>query len=134
MAARRNLWLRITREYVASKCDDKGRQLETNISPQMLHGIKSLRKRIKDSEIVIVEADKGKVITVSQYESYLRQGEVHTSKDTPISLEDARKCQVANNSIAKMLGNVFCIGAATGVSGRERAMSNLASMATSIPI
>ena len=119
LATRRSLWLRTARTFLAQNCDDRGRQLESNITPNMAAGIKSLRKRIKESEIVIVESDKGKVTTVSSFESYMRQGHLHTAPDKIITLEEARQCQINNNNIARVLGNVFNISTATGGSGRE---------------
>ena len=71
LAAKRRLWLNTAQTYINNNCDKQGWQSEMNITPSMAAGIKNLRRRIKEGELVVIEADKGKVITVSSMESYM---------------------------------------------------------------
>ena len=87
LQARKSCWRRATEEYIRENCDEAGNQLESNLSPALTRGIKKLRRRIKEREIVVMESDKGWVITASSYESYLRQGKVHTANDEIIDME-----------------------------------------------
>ena len=42
-------------------------------------------------EIIIIESDKGKSFTMSSMESYLRQGNLHTSVDKEVDMDKVKK-------------------------------------------
>ena len=48
ISARRTALLRTTEESIRANCDLKGQQVESNLTPSLVAGIKSLRRRIKD--------------------------------------------------------------------------------------
>ena len=100
-------------------------QLESNISPAVSRGILKLRKRIAEGEIVVIESDKGKTVTVSSMDSYLRQGQAHTANDDVITINEVKTSQRLNTATARMLGNVFAVGSGLGPAARLRVMANL---------
>ena len=48
----------ITETYIREKCDQRGNILETNLSNEETSGLKSLKQRIKNGEIVVAPTDK----------------------------------------------------------------------------
>ena len=48
ISARRSALLRTAQEYIGANCDQKGQQVESNLTPSLVAGIKSLRRCIKD--------------------------------------------------------------------------------------
>ena len=55
--------LESVKKYIQENCSESGRQ-EVNISQDELEGIKSLRRRIKDEDLVIMETDKSKKLSI----------------------------------------------------------------------
>ena len=49
--------MEVFRKYVREKCDSRGRQ-ESNLTPAQRRGMKSLKKRVENGEIVVVPTDK----------------------------------------------------------------------------
>ena len=52
-----------------------------NLTQKEKNGMKSLKKRIKDGEIVVTSTDKSSRFAVITKEQYLESGYTHTSKD-----------------------------------------------------
>ena len=70
--------------YKQQHCTGEGNQ-RSNLSHQQRLGLQSLRKRIKDKQVVICKSDKtGKLIPVSP-EVYQQMGNVHIGDDREIS-------------------------------------------------
>ena len=61
-------------EFVKEECDNNGRQKVNNLTAHQCIGLRKLKKRVSQGEIVIIESDKGKRLTASSIESYERQG------------------------------------------------------------
>ena len=58
----------IYKDYMASSCDEKGRIKQPNLSKQELRGLRSLLKRIKDREVMVLPPDKsGKLLLLVGY-------------------------------------------------------------------
>ena len=68
-----------------------------NLNPKERIGLRKLRKRVNDGEIVILEADKGNRFVVSSMDSFERQGDVHVVKDRKISQEEKEQTQARMN-------------------------------------
>ena len=45
LQSRKNFWRKATVDYMARNCDERGTQMESNVSPALSRGIKKLRKR-----------------------------------------------------------------------------------------
>ena len=74
---------------VIENTSDKGQNLDKGLRD----GIKSLKKRSEEGEIVITETDKSGKLCVFSMEEYIAAGEVHTSKDKKIDEEDLKDIQ-----------------------------------------
>ena len=63
-------------------------KVKDNLSMMEKRGLKSLKKRVADGEIIVCQTDKSGKFCVLTREEYLEAGEVHASKDRKIDLED----------------------------------------------
>ena len=63
----------IFQEYVKKNCNDNGKQ-QSNLNKSQSRGLKSLRKRIKEGEIVITPTDKTGNLAVFSRESFEEAG------------------------------------------------------------
>ena len=73
-------------------CDSKGRQTNS-LTRDQANGLKSLKKRSGDGELVVLETDKtGKFCSVST-EKFLEMGSKHTKDDKVIDQADLENIQ-----------------------------------------
>ena len=80
---RRGMNEKIYNDYRRETCNKKG-EVKGNLSEEETDGLKSLQKRMRDQEIIIVKTDKsGKMCAMSRDE-YLRMGREHTMRDEKI--------------------------------------------------
>ena len=81
----------------------------TNLPFNEIKGIQSLKKRIKNNEIVVSQTDKSSRFAILTLKQYLESGNVHTEKDEKISWNKIRYLQGQVNShvwwISKIIGN-----------------------------
>ena len=74
---------RIYSEYRKEECNKKG-DVRGNLTEEEKDGLKSLQKRMKNQEIVILKTDKSGKMCVVTREEYIRMGQEHTGKDAEI--------------------------------------------------
>ena len=55
---KKDLLLNGVKEYIKDNCDEKGRQKKTNLTKTETKGLRKLRKRVKEREIVVMTSDK----------------------------------------------------------------------------
>ena len=58
---------------------------ESNLSPDELKGLKSLKRRIKAGELVVCDTDKSRRFAILSRDQYVKSGLVHTVNDLEIS-------------------------------------------------
>ena len=97
------------KQYMREKCDDEGRQ-ESNISKEELRGLKTLKKRVKNEEIVVLPTDKSGRFGVMSMENYMRAGSKHTGKDEKVEMSVVTKTQNELNGNMSMAIKFFRIG------------------------
>ena len=81
-----------------------------NLDKDLRDGIKSLKKRSKDGEIVIVETDKSGKFCVFSMEEYLKAGEVHTKNDKKVDEKELREIQKTVNATCSLFLKIFKVG------------------------
>ena len=59
----------------------KNGEQPTNLTESQQIGLKSLKKRVKEAQIIILKTDKSGKLCVATVEEYIRMGQVHTGKD-----------------------------------------------------
>ena len=74
------------RSWVRDNCNHQGDQ-KMNLTGEEQRGLKSLRRRMKEGELVILPTDKSGRFAVMTMETYLRAGQVHTKGDRVIGWE-----------------------------------------------
>ena len=56
----------VTKQYIKDKCDNKGNIKQQNVSKEVMEGIKSLKKRVKENELLVIPTDKSGKMVVSK--------------------------------------------------------------------
>ena len=77
---RRGIHSNIYKEHRKERCNKNGEQA-SNLTEEQQQGLKSLQKRIKDKEIVVLRTDKSGKLCVATTEEYIKMGQKHTNKD-----------------------------------------------------
>ena len=80
------------KKYVDLHCNEKGEQ-ESNLSMSEIRGLRKLRKRIKNKEIIAVKTDKSGKLTVMKRDLYEKLGEEKCKQDRIIDDHEHRKIE-----------------------------------------
>ena len=83
----RSILMTTFRTYTREYCDRKGKQ-KTNLSGSQEAGLKSLRKRINEGELLVVPTDKSGTFAAMSRTAYWEAGMVHTKNDKEVSWRD----------------------------------------------
>ena len=131
IAMRRENFNKITSKFIDEKCVNN--KQKPNLTKEEMKGLRSLQKRIKDGEIVVMSTDKSCKLAVTTMEKYLEMGAVHTRNDKEISRKEFVELEkVVNGHTAmhiKMQGMGENWGHAKRMRGTTRTRSqNLASL------
>ena len=102
--------------YTKSQCSQ-----ESNLTKKELRGLKSLKKRIKDGEIIISQSDKSSRLCVLSREQYIKSGETHTMNDDEIDWQHVKSLQNKVNSVVWWLSKIINHSRNTG---EKRMMDN----------
>ena len=108
-AVRREKWLEEHSKYERENCDENGNQ-KSNLSAAQQRGLKKLRKRIKEGEIIVVKTDKSGKLAVVAVEDYIKMGEIHTSNDKEVDEEKSKEIQRKLNGNVSMWLKITNIG------------------------
>ena len=82
----------------------KGGAQKSNLNEAERRGLKSLRKRVSDSEIVIVPTDKSGRFAVMSLATYELAGQAHTNKNEVIPFSKVKSTQTElNGHVVSML-------------------------------
>ena len=132
MEMRRENIKRVFWEIKKKICNEKGQQT-SNLTGEEEEGIKSLRKRIEEEDLIVMKTDKSGKFAVTNRENYERLGEAHTGKDRKIEDEEAREKERVINGHTSMWIKMTCLGEAHNHEDRARESKlsksqNLASM------
>ena len=117
---RRSKYLEIFQNYVKEKCDSKHRQ-SSNLSPSQSNGIKKLKKRISEGELIVCLTDKSGRLAVMPTELYHSCGNVHTEKDEEVDDETVELTQKLLNGHVSMWMKMTNMGESHQHQQRQRA-------------
>ena len=73
----------LTEEYLSGMETDA-----KNMTPGEYRGMKKIKKRVQNKEVVIYQTDKSGLMAVATMESYRHQGEKHVSGDKEVQWEE----------------------------------------------
>ena len=93
-----------------------------NLSKRERIGLKTLRKRIADDELIVCSTDKSGRFSVMTHEQYIQAGMVHTKKDQEIDWAHVRYLKNQVNSHVSWLARILQYGKDTD---QERMAANL---------
>ena len=120
------------KEWVTQNCNCKGEQ-QANLSQDEQEGLKSIRKRVADGDIVILPTDKSGRFAVMSMDTYVEAGRVHIKDDIEVGNEEKKSNQKVVNGAVSMLLKVFRVGNDCKHEGRWRE-SMLSSSLESCPL
>ena len=115
----RSMLMTTFKEYVKECCGKKGAQ-RTNLTKGQEEGMKRLKKRLKEGELVVVPTDKSGTLAAMTRGAYMRAGLKHTKNDKEVEWEEIRESQKELNGHTSMLIKSFRIGAYWGHGDRVR--------------
>ena len=97
------------KQYTSENCGEGGVQ-KSNLTPSQARGLKSLRKRVKEGELVVIPTDKSGNLAVLSRSTYLKAGLSHTKNDKEVTWSEVRESQRELNGHVSMLVKTFKIG------------------------
>ena len=97
-------------EWVKTHCDCKSKQLP-NLTKDEIAGLKSIRLRLVNGELVVLPTDKSGRFALMTMATYIKAGEVHIKEDKEMTVNDLRKNQKQLNGHVSMILKVFGAGA-----------------------
>ena len=105
--------------YKDEKFDKRGRQ-ESNLSKSEERGLRSLLKRTREGELVVLPTDKTGQFAVMDRNGYEQAGLVHVKEDTEVGWDELRLAQRELNGHVAMMVKIFRIGENWGHGTRVR--------------
>ena len=101
-----------------------------NLTKIEKEGMISLKKRIKDNDIMVIPTDKSGRFSVMNHEQYLEAGKVHTDKDLLIAWDDVRYLKNQVNSHMWWLAKIWSYSKHTDP---DRMLNNLTVSGLDLP-
>ena len=105
----RQEWREAYRGFIREKCNNK-REQESNLTKEEREGLASLRKRIKEGDVIIVPTDKSGRFSIMDLETYTQAGLKHANKDEVITIDQIRENQHELNGHVSMILKIFRVG------------------------
>ena len=90
-------------------CSKGGKQIP-NLTKEQEKGLESLKRRVKDGELVILPTDKTGKFAVMTRSTYKKAGLSHIKEDKEVGYEDLWEAQKELNGHMAMLIKCFKIG------------------------
>ena len=97
------------KDYVEMHCNEKGEQ-ESNLNKAEIRGLRKLRKRIKNKEIIAVKTDKSGKLTVIKRDLYEKIGEEKCKQDRVIDDCEHRKIEKRINDHVRFWTRIMNTG------------------------
>ena len=101
IAIRREKLEKVFSDYLRDNCSEKGEQ-KSNLTFSQRNGLRKLKKRIQDGELLVMLTDKSGKLAVADVQSYIEMGSVHTSKAREVGEGTVRKIQKLYNGHTSM--------------------------------
>ena len=109
----------VTKAYITSRCDSKGNIKDGNVTKDEAEGIRSIKKRVKEEEIVCMQTDKSKRLAVNTKQNYLERLYAHAEGDKAINSEDKNRIEREMNATTLQLARMLNLGEKWNASGRH---------------
>ena len=109
----------VTKAYITSRCDSKGNIRDGNMTKDEAEGIRSIKKRVKEEEIVCIQTDKSKRLAVNTKQNYLERLYAHAEGDKAVNIEDKNRLERELNATTLQLARMLNLGERWNASGRH---------------
>ena len=74
---------RSNNKYREESCNKRG-EVQGNLSEEEKGGMRSLQKRMREKEIILIKTDKSGKLCITTREEYMKMGEEHTRSDEKV--------------------------------------------------
>ena len=111
----------VTEEYVQSP--EYGSSVHKNLTREQKDGLRSLKKKVKQKDVVIYQTDKSGRFSVDTMDNYREACSAHVEGDQTITVELHEKAQKMANTHSTMWVRIFKAGEAIG--GQARIKRNM---------
>ena len=109
----------VTKTYIKDRCDRNGNLKKNNLTREEAEGIKSIKKKVREEEWMVVQSDKSKRMTANTKQNYLKRLNAHTEGDTDVSLEEEKKIEREMNATTLQLARILRLGGKWNGSGQH---------------
>ena len=109
----------VFKNYVSRFCKEGGVQV-SNLTPNQHRGLKSLKKRVSEGDLVILPTDKTGRLAVMSSHTYKEAGLKHTRGDKEVTWEEIKESQKELNGHVSMMVKIFRVGGYWGHGQRVR--------------
>ena len=93
---RREIHAQIYKKYRQERCNKDGEQ-QSNLTPEQQEGLNSLKKQIREKDIIVLNTDKSGKLCVASRDEYVKMGTIHTSKDKKIGWREIHEMEKQTN-------------------------------------
>ena len=106
-------------QHVSSMKDEDGIG-DDNLTAEEARGLKSLKEKVRDGKLLIVQTDKSSRFAVMTMEEYERAGKKHTMNDEQVELDQVIRTEAQINGHMSMLMKTLMVGKDWGHQDRTR--------------
>ena len=100
----------VFKSYFEENCLKGGVQ-KSNLNDAERRGLKSLQKRVRANEILVVPTDKSGRFAIMTLATYEMAGLAHTKKDVVVPFSEIKSTQTGLNGNVSMMSKIFKLGA-----------------------
>ena len=101
--------MEIFKEYLAKNTDKKNDQ-KSNLTRQEQEGLKTLQKKIKEGDLVVLKTDKSSKFTVTNKQEYLKMGQEHVDKDKMVTRQEVIEIEETINGHSRAWAHIWGSG------------------------
>ena len=109
LEAKKMEWSKVFTDYMDEMTDEEGVQ-ESNLDRDEVEGLKTLKKRVAEGELVVCATDKSGRFAVMMMEDYRWAGSKYTKQDEQVDLAFVKKNQRLLNAHCSMMIKIFLVG------------------------
>ena len=106
---RKTTQMGIFKKFLAENTN-KNNDQKSNLTRQEQEGLKSLQKRIKEGDIIILKTDKSSKFTVTNRQEYLKMGEEHVNKDKIVNRQELIETEETINGHSRAWAHIWGSG------------------------
>ena len=126
LAAYKTEVLELVRKYALENCTQDGKQV-SNLTPNEIKGLKSIKNRCKSEDLDVMETDKSEMLSLMTRKNFASVTETHVLEDTVINSEELQSIERTLNAHCCQVARAFCLCSEQGDFRRvKRAITNSA--------